>query len=173
MADAESVEALILDPAAGVRQAAARAAAATRSWSLLGRLAIDPDPSVRRETALATGATEDRIAETDAILEELAGDPAMPVRAAAYAARLVQGIPISPPPGIDFREVAAALRECADLPALRDIARTAPDEDRRLAAAFALAFLHDHVAREVARTDSFPSVRHRVGSALELATARA
>lgn len=173
MADAESVAALILDPAAGVRRAAARAAAATRSWSLLGRLAIDPDPSVRRETALATGATQDRIAETDAILEELAGDIAMPVRAAAYAARLVQGMPFSPPPGIDFREVAAALRECADLPALRDIARTTPDEDRRLAAAFALAFLHDHVAREVARTDPFPSVRHRVGSALELATARA
>ena len=171
-ADAESVAALILDPAVGVRRAAVRAAAATRMWSLLGRLAVDPDASVRRETALAVGAARDRIEETDAILEELAGDVAMPVRAAAYAARLVQGIPIPPPPRVAFGEVAAALRESADLPELRNIARTAADEDRRLAASFALAFLHDQVARDVAQTDPLPSIRHRVGSTLELAAAR-
>jgi HEAT repeat protein len=170
-ADAESVAGLILDPAVGVRRAAARAAAAIRSWSLLGRLAIDPDPSVRRETALAVGAARERTAETDAILEELTTDIAMPVRASAYAAQLVQGMPISPPPGIALGEVAAALRESADLPALREIARTSSDEDQRLAAGFALALLHDHVASEVARTDPFPSIRHRVGGALELAGA--
>jgi hypothetical protein len=171
-ADPESVATLILDPSAGVRRAAARAAGAIRSWSLLARLAIDPDSSVRRETALAAGVARDRTAEADAILEELAGDNAMPVRAAAYAARLVQGIPLPPPPGIAFGEVAASLRESADLAALHEIARTASDGDQRLAAGFALAMLDDHVAREVARTDPSPSIRHRVGGALELAAAR-
>jgi len=170
-ADAESLAPLTLDPAVGVRRAAARTAAAIRSWSLLWRLAADPDPSVRRETTLAVGAAPERTAETDAILETLAADIAMPVRAAAYAARLVQGMPISPPPGIDLGEVATALRESADLPALRQTARTASDENQRLAAALALALLHDHVAREVARTDPFPSIRHRVGGTLELAAA--
>ena len=59
----------------------------------------------------------------------------------------------------------------AHLPALRETARTAPGEDRRLAAALALALLEDEVARQVARTDPVPSIRHRVSGALELAAA--
>ena len=86
----------------------------------------------------------------------LADDMAMPVRAAAFAARLVQGVPVSPPPGVDLREAAAALRESADLTTLRETARTAPDENQRLAAALALALLQDEVAHEVARTDPVP-----------------
>jgi hypothetical protein len=96
----------------------------------------------------------------------------MPVRAAAYVARLLQGIPVSLPPGIEPIEAAGALREAADLPALREIALTAPDENHRLAAGLALALLQDQVAHELARTDPFPSVRHRVGGALELAATR-
>jgi HEAT repeat protein len=168
VADAEALAALTLDPAVGVRRAAARAAAAIRSWSLLQRLAADPDRSVRRETALAIGAAGDPTPETDAMLEALAADIAMPVRATAFAARLLQGLPLPPPPGVDLREAARALREVADLSSLRETARTAPDEHRRLAAGLALALLQDQVAHEVARTDPFPSIRHRVGGALDL-----
>jgi hypothetical protein len=80
-------------------------------------------------------------------------------------------MPLSPPPGIELREVAMAIREHGDLAALRAAARTAPEENRRLAAALALALLQDQVAHEVARTDPFPSIRHRVGGALQLAAA--
>ena len=169
LADAEALAALTLDPAAGVRRAAARAASAIRAWGLLDRLAEDPDPSVRRQAALSIGAARQPNPETDAVLGALADDIAMPVRAAAFAARLVQGVPVAPPPGVELREVAAALRESADLTTLRETARTASDENQRLAAALALALLQDEVAHEIARTDPFPSIRHRVGGALELA----
>jgi len=171
-ADAEALAALTLDPAAGVRRAAARTASAIRSWGLVERLAADPDPSVRREAALSIGGTREAVPETGAVLETLAEDIAMPVRAAAYAARLLLGVPVPPPPGIELREVAAALRDSADLTALRETARTASDESHRLAAALALALLQDEVAHEIARTDPFPSIRHRVGGALELAATR-
>ncbi len=172
VADAEALAALTLDPAAGVRRASAHAASAIRAWSLLDRLAGDPDPSVRREAAISIGAARQRDPETDAVLSTLGDDIAMPVRAAAFAARLVQGVPVSLPPGVELREVAAALRESTDLATLRDTARTATDENQRLAAALALALLQDEVAHEIARTDPFPSIRHRVGGALELAAAR-
>ncbi len=171
-ADAASLAALTLDPAAGVRRTAARAAAAIRSWSLLDRMASDPDPVVRREVALAIGATAEHASAAATTLETLSTDDAMPVRAAAYVARLLQGTPVSLPPGIEPIEAAGALREAADLPALREIARTAADENHRLAAGLALALLQDQVAHELARTDPFPSVRHRVGGALELAATR-
>jgi HEAT repeat protein len=171
VAEVASLAALTLDPAAGVRRTAARAVAAIRSWSLLERLAADPDPSVRREVALAIGATPDGANAMAAVLDTLAADIAMPVRAAVFAARLLQGMPLSPPPGIELREVAMAIREHGDLAALRAAARTAPEENRRLAAALALALLQDQVAHEVARTDPFPSIRHRVGGALQLAAA--
>jgi HEAT repeat protein len=169
-ANAESLAALTLDPAAGVRRVAARSAAAMRSWVLLERLAADPDSSVRREVALSIGASGRGGRETGAILDRLSTDLAMPVRAAAYVARLLQAMPVSLPPGVGAAEAAAALRAIADLPALREIARAAADENHRLAAALALALVHDQVAHEVARTDPFPSVRHRVGGALELAS---
>ncbi len=170
-ADASSLAALTLDPAAGVRRTAAHAVSAIRSWSLLEGMAADPDPSVRREVAMAIGAVPDGAAAMSAVLDILAADIAMPVRAAVFAARLLQGMPLSPPPGIDLREAAIALREHGDLSVLRDAARTAPEENRRLAAALALALLQDQVAHEVARTDPFPSIRHRVGGALQLAAA--
>lgn len=171
-ADAASLAALTLDPAAGVRRTAARAAGAIRSWSLLDRMASDPDALVRREVALAIGASAERPSAAGATLDTLSLDGAMPVRAAAYVARLLQGVPVTLPPGIEPLEAATALRDAADLPALREIARTAADENHRLAAGLALALLQDQVAHELARTDPFPSVRHRVGGALELAASR-
>jgi hypothetical protein len=134
-------------------------------------MAEDPDPSVRREVALAIGAVPEGATTMAAVLDTLAADIAMPVRAAVFAARLLQGMPLSPPPGIELREAALALREHGDLAALRAAARTAPEENRRLAAALALALLQDQVAHEVARTDPFPSIRHRVGGALQQAAA--
>ena len=171
-ADAAALAALTLDPAVSVRQAAARAAAAIRSWSLLDRMAADPDPAVRRVVALEIGTAPERSPETFATLERLAADPSMPVRVAAYLARLLQGVPVALPPGVDLREAAAALRDAADLPTLREIARTGADESQRLAAGLALALVQDQVAHEVARSDPLPSVRHRVGGALELAALR-
>lgn len=171
--DAESLAALTLDPAVRVRRAAARAAAAVRSWGLLDRMANDPDATVRREVALAVGGAGEGGAAAGLLLDRLSADRAMPVRAAAYVARLLQGSPVALAPDIESREAAAALRDAADLAALREIARTAPDENQRLAAGLALALVQDQVAHEVAHSDPFPSVRHRVGGALELAAARA
>jgi hypothetical protein len=91
------------------------------------------------------------------------------VRAAAYVARLLQGTPVPLPPGIDPTTAAEAVREASDLPSLRETARGTAGEERRLAAALALALLQDEVAREVARTDPIPAIRHRVSGALELA----
>ncbi len=92
----------------------------------------------------------------------------MTVRAAAYVARLVQGMALPFPPGLDAQVAAEAVRDGADLPGLREDARTAVSEERRLAAALALALLQDGVAHEVARTDPVPSIRHRVSGALEI-----
>jgi hypothetical protein len=61
-----------------------------------------------------------------------------------------------------------ALRECADLSSLRQTARAEASEERRLAAALALALVQDEAAREVARTDPAPAIRHRVSGALDL-----
>jgi hypothetical protein len=72
------------------------------------------------------------------------------------------------PPGLDTKVAAEAVREGADLGALRSTARTAPSDERRLSAALALAMIQDAVAQEVARSDPAPSVRHRVAGALEL-----
>jgi hypothetical protein len=93
----------------------------------------------------------------------------MTVRAAAYVARLVQGIALPFPPGLDAPVAAQAVQEGADLSSLRQAARTAASEERRLAAALALALVQDDVARDVARTDPVPSIRHRVNGAIELA----
>src|SRR5207253_11156935 len=90
------------------------------------------------------------------------------VRAAAYVARLLQGTPVPFPPGIEAEAAAEAVRESSDLSSLRQAARGTPGEDRRLAAALALALLQDEVAREVARPDPTPALRHRVSGALEL-----
>lgn len=168
IADPEELESLTMDPMISVRLSAAGAAAAAQRYDLLDRLTQDPDPGVRREVAIVLGRAAPVEAAGLAILERLSGDGDMTVRAAAYAARLLHGLPLSLPPNIDSQAVAASVLEAADLPALRDAARTASGEERRLAAALALALLQDDVAREVARTDPIPAIRHRVGGALEL-----
>jgi hypothetical protein len=128
----------------------------------------DPDPGVRREVAIVLGRAAPVPERGLAILERLSSDADMTVRAGAYAARLLQGHALALPPEIDAPAAAASVRDAADLPSLRDTARTAPVEEHRLAAALALALLQDDVAREVARTDPIPAIRHRVGGALDL-----
>jgi len=168
-ADGVLLEGLVSDPVVGVRTEAAGAAAAAGRWDLLEQAAGDPDADVRREAALALGGASGSDPVARETLDRLGDDREMGVRAAAYVGRLLQGRPVPFPPGIDQAAAAGALRRAAQLPTLRDIARTAPVEDRRLAAALALALVHDDVALQVARTDPAPAVRHRVSGALDLA----
>jgi HEAT repeat protein len=167
-ADPAALESLTADPVPAVRRLAAGAAVAAERYDLLDRMTQDPEPEVRREVALTLGQSPVGPAGL-LVLEHLENDSEMPVRAAAHVARLLQGQPVPLPPGLDPRVAAQAVREGADLGALRSVARTAPTDDRRLSAALALAMIQDDVAREVARSDPAPSVRHRVGGALELA----
>jgi hypothetical protein len=169
--DAAGLESLVADPQSEVRLAAAGAAAAAGRYDLLRRMVLDPEPGVRRQVAVALGKAAPVLPPGIAVLERLAADPEMPVRAAAYAARLAQGAPVPLPPGIEPKVAAEAVRDTLDLGSLRATARTTRSEDGRLAAALALALLQDDVAREIARTDPIPSIRHRVGGALELAMA--
>jgi hypothetical protein len=129
----------------------------------------DPDAGVRRQVALVLGRAAALQSPGLTTLDHLAADPDMTVRAAAYVARLVQGIALPFPPGLDAQVAARAVQEGADLSSLRQAARTAASEERRLAAALALALVQDDVAHDVARTDPVPSIRHRVNGALELA----
>jgi HEAT repeat protein len=167
--DPDALETLTADPVIAVRHAAAGAAAAAERYDLLERMTQDPDVGVRRQVAIALGRSAPASKPGLRILERLGVDPEMPVRAAAYVARLLQGTPVPLPPGIDPRTAAEAVREASDLSSLRDTARGTVGEERRLAAALALALLQDEVAREVARTDPIPAIRHRVSGALELA----
>jgi hypothetical protein len=89
------------------------------------------------------------------------------VRAAAYVARLLHGFPVALPPDLDAGVAAQAVRESVDIPRLRQTARTSSLEERRLAAGLVLALVQDDTAREMARTDPAPAVRHRVAGALE------
>jgi HEAT repeat protein len=170
-ADSISLESLTADPVISVRQAAAGAAAAAERYDLLDRMTEDPDPWVRREVANALGRAAPVGRSGLLVLERLQADPEMPVRAAAYIARLLQGIPVPLPPDLDTRVAAETVQNAADIPSLRTIARTAAAEEQRLAAALTLALVQDEVAREVARTDPAPAIRHRVGGALELSMA--
>ena len=166
--DRDSLEALILDPEISVRRAAAGAALAAERYDLLESMTQDPDAGVRGEVARVLGRAARLMPAGLTTLDHLAADPDMNVRAAAYVARLVQGIALPFPPGLDTQVAAQAVREGSDLPGLRQAARTAASEERRLAAGLALALLQDGVAHEVARTDPVPSIRHRVNGALEL-----
>jgi hypothetical protein len=168
IADPESLEALTMDPEISVRRGAAGAALAAERYDLLEAMIQDPDASVRREVVLVLSRAAPIRKPGLAALDRLAADLDMTVRAAAYVAHLVQGVALPLPPGLDAQVAAQAVQEGADLPSLRQNARTASSEERRLAAALALALLQDDVAREVARTDPTPSIRHRVGGALEL-----
>jgi HEAT repeat protein len=168
IADPASLEALTLDPEISVRRGAAGAALAAERYDLLEAITQDPDARVRREVAMVLSGSAPIRKAGLATLDRLAADRDMTVRAAAYVARLVQGVALPLPPGLDPQVAAQAVQEAADLPGLRQTARTAASEERRLAAGLALALLHDDVAREVARTDPVPSIRHRVGGALEL-----
>lgn len=167
--DPDALEALTTDPVVAVRHAAVGAAAAAKRYDLLDRMTQDPDVGVRRQVAIALGRSAPVGKPGLGILERLGVDAEMPVRAAAYIARLLQGTPVPLPPGIEPKAAADAVREAADLPSLRETARRTAGEERRLAAALALALLQDDVAREVARTDPVPAIRHRVSGALELA----
>ncbi|MGH7508857.1 MAG: HEAT repeat domain-containing protein [Gemmatimonadales bacterium] len=163
-----SLEALSNDPVIWVRQSAAGAAVAAERYDILERMTQDPDPLVRREVAVVLGKAAPVSRPGLLTLERLAGDADMAVRAAAYVARLLQGSPLPLPPGLDSQVAAQAVLDTADLTSLRNTALTAAGEDQRLSAALALALLQDEVAREVARTDPIPAIRHRVGGALEL-----
>ena len=162
------IDTLASDPAGGTRRQAAGASAAAGRWDLLERMSDDPDPEVRREVALAIAGCHRGGARGQAALQRLSTDPEMAVRAAAYVGRLLLGTPVPLPPALDPGSAATALRDAGDLASLRDTARSAPAEDRRLAAALALALVQDEVAREVARMDPVPAIRHRVSGALEL-----
>jgi HEAT repeat protein len=166
--DPVTLAALTADPAVSVRQTATGAAAAAQRYDLLEKLIQDPDARIRRQIAIELGRSAPAGKQGIKILERLGGDSEMPVRAAAYVARLLQGTPVPFPPGIEPAAAAEAVRDASDLSSLRQAARGTPGEDRRLAAALALALLQDEVAREVARTDPTPAIRHRVSGALEL-----
>jgi HEAT repeat protein len=167
-ANLASLEALAIDPVISVRRSAAGAALAADRYEILDHMTQDPDPTVRREIAIVLGRGAPVKPAGLAILDRLAGDSDMTVRAAAYVARLLQGTPLPLPPGLDTQVAAQAVLDLADLPALRRTARNAAADEQRLAAAMTLALLQDEVAREVARTDPVPSIRHRVAGALDL-----
>jgi HEAT repeat protein len=168
IADQASLETLTGDPDTSIRRTVAGAALASGRYDLLEAMRQDPDPSVRREIALVLGREETAQTGGAAILEGLDNDTDMSVRAAAYVAHLMRGTPLPLPPELDSQIAAQAVREGGDLPRLRQTARTSPSEEQRLAAGLALALLQDDVARDVARTDPAPSIRHRVSGALEL-----
>jgi HEAT repeat protein len=168
LAEPMALEAITADPVVMVRRIAVFAAAAAERYDLLDRMTQDPEVEVRREVAIALGRVAPVQAAGVVVLEHLETDTDMSVRAAAHVARLLQGTPVPLPPNLDARVAAEAVREGADVGMLRNVARTAPSEDRRLAAALALALLQDEVAKDVARSDPAPAVRHRVGGALEL-----
>jgi HEAT repeat protein len=169
LADPDSLHGLTEDPDTSVRRHTAGAALASARYDLLKNMTRDPDSSVRRGVALALGRAESVEHPGVAVLELLAIDTEMSVRAAAYVARLLRGIPLALPPELDPEMAVHAVRESANLSQLRQAARTSPSEEHRLAAALALALVQDEVAWEVARTDPAPAIRHRVSSTLELA----
>jgi len=169
IADPVGLEGLTIDPEVRIRCSAAGAAVAAERYDLLQAMTQDPDSSVRHEVAIALAGAQPLTPAGLTTLETLAEDRDMAVRAAAYVAHLLQGIGLSLPPELDTRLAAKTLRQAADLAELRRTARTSPSEDRRLAAGLGLALLQDDVAREVARSDPAPSIRHRVSGALELA----
>jgi hypothetical protein len=166
--DPVALESLTADPVLAVRRVAAGAAVAAERYDLLDRMTQDPEAEVRRGVAVMLGSAAPVGPAGLLVLEHLENDSEMPVRAAAHVARLLQGQAVPLPPGLDPQVTAQAVREGADLGALRSVARTAPSDERRLSAALALAMIQDDVAREVARSDPAPTVRHRVGGALEL-----
>jgi HEAT repeat protein len=166
--DPISLEALTVDPEISVRRGTVGAALAAERYDLLEAMIQDPDAGVRREVAIVLGRAAPIRKPGLVTLDRLTADPDMTVRAAAYVARLLQGVVLPLPPGLDAQVAAQAVQEGADLPNLRQTARSASSEERRLAAALALALLQDDVAREVARIDPVPSIRHRVSGALEL-----
>jgi HEAT repeat protein len=165
----DALDVLTADPVVAVRHAATGAAAAAERYDLLEKMTLDPEGGVRRQVAIALGRSAPVGKPGLEILERLGLDAEMPVRAAAFVARLLQATPVPLPPGIDPKVAAEAVREASDLASLRETARGTAGEERRLAAALALALLQDDVAREVARTDPVPAIRHRVSGALELA----
>jgi HEAT repeat protein len=171
MVDPVSLQALTQDPDTTIRRQVAGTALAANRYDLLTQMTRDPDPTVRREVALALGRAQPLAQPGFQTLEILGRDAEMSVRAAAYVARLLQGSPVALPPELDAAVAARAVRESADLSRLRRIAQTSSADEQRLSAGLALALVQDDVAREMARTDPAPDVRHRVAGALELSVA--
>ena len=106
IADQVSLEALTNDPEVTIRRSAAAAAVAAERYELLRPMTQDPDASVRREVALVLGGAQPMRSPGLAILDLLAADRDMAVRAAAYVAHLLQGIALSLPPELDPRITA-------------------------------------------------------------------
>jgi HEAT repeat protein len=110
MLDRRALEGLSMDPAVAVRRMAAGAAVAGQQWELLDRMLEDPDPEVRKAVALVLARAQRIGSRGQASLQRLASDADMPVRAAAYVGRLLQGVPVPLPPGLDLRVAAEAER---------------------------------------------------------------
>ena len=138
------------------------------------RMAVDPDPDVRREVALAlshgataSGARPDRGTGDPRAIHR---GPAIRCAPPRMSAACCRESPVPFPPGLDHRSRRRCARARSAPPrAAPDRAHRARANDRRPSAALALALLEDEVARQVARTDPVPAVRHRVGGALDLA----
>jgi len=161
LGDPRGLAALAADPVVGVRRMAARAAAAAREHGLLVDLAADPDAGLRAEVARLL-----RPAAGVAVPIALHDDPEEEVRAAAFVVRLLRGEIVSRPADVRREAAAAAVHESVRVEDLRAVARTAPDQRERLAAALALALVGDETAHEVAAHDPVPAIRTQVAGML-------
>ena len=158
-----ALEALAVDPAVEVRQAAVGAWRAARQFTRLSQMVADPDPGVRQRVARAFLDAPD-----SEVIEPLFLDPDPEVRAALAATRLVRGEWNDSAAGYGIPRAAlqAALRELVPLETLREQAQDREPE-RRLAAALCLAVLQDEVAHTVLRTDPRRNIREAVSRMLE------
>ncbi len=166
LAGSLSLESLARDPVTAVRRHAARAAAAARRYDVVAAMTADPDAETRRGVALLLAAAPDGEA-----LAGLESDADAGVRAAAAVARILRGTADALPVDVRRADAADAVMDAAELAGgvaeLRNTARFAPEERRRLAAALALAILGDPVAHELIHADPVPYVRGRVAAMLE------
>jgi hypothetical protein len=124
-------------------------------------LAADPDAGLRAEVARLL-----RPAAGVAVPIALHDDPEEEVRAAAFVVRLLRGEIVSRPADVRREAAAAAVHESVRVEDLRAVARTAPDQRERLAAALALALVGDETAHEVAAHDPVPAIRTQVAGML-------
>ncbi len=160
--DAALLGRLAQDPVVPVRLAAARAWVAAGRADGLAALVTDPDPAVRRETALGFARPG---LDSAGALKTLTADPEPEVRAAAVVAGLLRGETETIPSDLPRALLAAAAADVMDREALRRMAAD-PDPARRRAGAVTLAVLGDAVARRIAAEDPLPAIRNAVRAAL-------